>query len=229
MYREPRTIYLVRHGKTQLPDDERRYIGHFDAPLDEVGIEQARCLKQRLEGAHITAAYCSDLARSRRTADIIVNDKDIPIVARQDLREIHLGEWEGCTFADIEQRFPDDFRKRGADIVHYRVPGGESFDDCNERVLAAFHDILATKTGNILIVGHAGVNRIIVCFVMGMPLQDLFKIRQEYGCMNVIQESIEGLQIVIMVNDGDTLSHPISLSREGMGKQNRGTPYSSGA
>ncbi len=203
MYRETRTIYLIRHGKTQLPDNERRYIGHYDVPLDEAGIEQARCLRRRLEGAHINAAYCSDLSRSRRTAEIIVDDKDIPIFARQDLREIHLGEWEGCTFADIEQRFPDEFRKRGLDIVRYRVPGGESFNDCNKRVLTAFHDILEASKGNILIVGHAGGNRMILCHISGVSLQDLFKIRQEYGCMNVIQESLAGLQVVKIVNNSD--------------------------
>jgi len=197
MYRGPRTIYLIRHGKIQLPEDERRYIGHYDVPLDETGIEQARCLQHRLDGSRITAAYCSDLSRSRRTAEIIVNDKDIPIFARQDLREINLGEWEGCTFADIEQRFPDEFRKRGSDIVRYRIPGGESFGDCNKRVLTAFHDILEISTGNILIAGHAGVNRMILCHIMGVPLQDLFKIRQEYGCINVIQESFAGLQVLL--------------------------------
>src|SRR5208283_2442932 len=130
----------------------------------------------------------------------------------RDLMEINLGAWEGCTFADIEQRFPEEFRKRGSDIVHYRVPAGESFDDCNKRILAAFQDILEASTGNILIVGHAGVNRMILCHIMGMPLQDLFKIRQEYGCMNVIQESFTGLQVVKIVNNCDELSHAMPLS-----------------
>jgi len=184
-----------------LPDGRRRYIGHYDAPLDSAGVEQAGCLKKRLDGARIAAAFCSDLSRSRRTAEIIVNDKHIPIFARQDLREIHLGEWEGCTFADIKQRFPDEFSKRGSDIVHYRVPGGESFGDCSRRVLAAFQAILETSTGNILIAGHAGVNRMILCHITGVPLQDLFKIRQEYGCINIIQENVAGLQVVMMANN----------------------------
>jgi len=195
---QTRTIYLVRHGKIQLPDDQRRYIGHLDLPLDETGIKQAHCLQRQLESAHITAAYCSDLSRSRRTAEIIVLDKNVPVFVRQDLREIHLGQWEGLSFADIEQRFPDEFRKRGSDIVHYRVPGGESFDDCNNRILTAFHDILETSTGNIVIIGHAGVNRIILCYCMRVPLQDLFTIRQEYGCMNIIQKSAAGLQVAMI-------------------------------
>jgi alpha-ribazole phosphatase len=206
MNKEPRTIYLVRHGKIELPDDQRRYIGQYDLPLAEKGIEQACCLQQRLEGARITAAYCSDLSRSRRTAEIIVNDKDIRIFVRKDLREINLGEWEGRTFTEIEREFPDEFKKRGADIANFRVPAGESFADCNNRVLAAFHDILETSSGNILIAGHAGVNRIILCYSMGVALQDLFTIQQDYGCMNIIQNSSAGLQVVLIVNDGAPLS-----------------------
>jgi alpha-ribazole phosphatase len=101
------------------------------------------------------------------------------------LREINLGEWESRTFAEIEKGFPDEFWKRGADIVHYRVPGGESFDDCRRRVLEAFHEILGASK-NIFIAGHAGANRIILCYIMGVPLQKLFKIRQEYGCLSII-------------------------------------------
>lgn len=192
MNEKPRTIYLVRHGKIQLPDDLPRYIGHVDLPLDETGIQQSRRLQQRLNDARLTAAYCSDLSRSRRTAEIILQDKDVPVFARRDLREIHLGQWEGRTLADIERQFPDEFRKRGEDIVRFRTPGGESFADCSKRVFSAFQNILKTLAGDILIVGHAGVNRIILCHALGVPLQDLFKIRQEYGCMNVMHASTAG-------------------------------------
>lgn len=210
MPKEPRTIYLVRHGTIQLPDAQRRYIGHYDVPLDERGMEQARCLRKRLEGVLLTGAYCSDLSRSRRTAEIIVNDRDILIHTRHDLREIHLGEWEGHTFMEIEQQFPHEFMARGSDILHYRISGGESFADCSKRILPAFREILKTSTGDILIVGHAGVNRIILCHGLGVPLHDLFKIRQEYGCMNVIRESDSGEQVIMKVNDCSALSHAMN-------------------
>lgn len=197
---ETRTIYLVRHGRIQLPDEQRRYIGHTDIPLNETGIMQARCLKTRIAMAGITAVYCSDLSRTRRTAEIIAGDQDIRIFARPDLREVHMGEWEGRLFSDIEEQFPGEFRMRGADIVHYRVPGGESFSECNTRVLAAFREVLHSSVGDILIVGHAGVNRMILCYSMGEPLANMFTIRQEYGCLNIIQQNGAGYQVVVMDN-----------------------------
>ena len=65
------------------------------------------------------------------------------MVIRKDLREVSMGEWEGCAFGDIAQRFPEEFKARGSDIISYRVPGGESFADCHQRVIAALEDNLA--------------------------------------------------------------------------------------
>jgi len=190
-----RKVYLTRHGRIQLEDDQRRYIGQLDLPLSGEGVRQAEALAKRLSQTGITAVFASDLVRSRQTAEMIAAHGGIAVSLRSDLREISLGEWEGCTFADIIRRFPDEFRARGADIAYYRVPGGESFADCILRVVAAFHDLLGKSTGDIAIVGHAGVNRLLLCHVLGLPLGNLFRIGQDYGCINIIQCSDAGFQL----------------------------------
>lgn len=189
---DTRTIYLLRHGKIATEDDQRRYIGQLDLPLSEEGVRQARLLQKRLDGFAFGAVYCSDLSRSRRTAEIVAAGKGVAVTQRRDLREISLGEWEGCTFADIARRFPDEFRARGADIGYYRPPGGENFADCSRRAVAAFHDIMAASSGDVLIVGHAGVNRLLLGHILGMPLANLFRIAQDYGCVNIIQSGGAG-------------------------------------
>jgi probable phosphoglycerate mutase len=189
-----RTIYLVRHGKIQLEDEQRRFIGQLDLPLNDEGVRQAQHLQKILNRADIGVAFCSDLRRARQTAEISMAGKNISIIARQGLREINMGEWEGCTFTDIARRFPHEFKARGADIAYYRVPGGESFADCSRRVIADFHAILSSSSGDILISSHAGVNRLLLCHILGMPLANLFRIRQDYGCLNVLQSGHAGFQ-----------------------------------
>lgn len=193
-------IYLCRHGKIQLADDRRRYVGQMDLPLSEEGLEQARCLQRRLAGAEISAVYCSDLSRSRQTAAIIAAGRNAAVLPREDLREISLGEWEGQTFDSIGRRYPGEFEARGEDIGCYRVPGGESFADCSWRVTAALHEILQSSAGHIAIAGHAGVNRLILCHILGMPLANLFRVDQDYGCLNIIRSSGSGYQVQL-VND----------------------------
>ncbi len=202
---ENRVVYLLRHGKIQLEDDQRRYIGQIDPPLGDEGRTQARNLARRFEHADIGAIYCSDLARSRETAQIIADgggENAAEVVAREDLREISMGEWEGCTFGDIARRFPDEFKARGADIGGYRVPGGESFAECSGRVVPAFLEILASSTGNIVLVGHAGVNRVLLCHMLGMPVSNVFRIGQDYACLNVIQCSGSGYQVRLINGRG---------------------------
>lgn len=183
---ENRTIYLIRHGSIQVADDQHRYIGQVDLPLNEIGVDQAQALQQRFEHAVIHSIYCSDLSRSQQTAEIIATHKKTTITVRKDLREINLGEWENCTFAEIMQRFPQQFKARGKDIGYYSIPGGESFAQCSQRVVATFHDIMSTSHGNILIVGHAGVNRLLLCYMLGIPIGNLFRISQDFGCLNII-------------------------------------------
>ncbi|MBP2645490.1 MAG: alpha-ribazole phosphatase [Firmicutes bacterium] len=178
---------MVRHGRLQLEDSQRRYIGQLDLPLNEEGVRQAQLLQKKLECVQFDAVYCSDLNRSRQTAEIIVGNRGIAITPLRNLREISMGEWEGCTIADIACRFSAQYKNRGEDLVHYRVSGGESFSDCSKRVIAAFQELLKATVGDILIVGHAGVNRLLLCHLLGMPIANLFRIGQDYGCLNIFQ------------------------------------------
>lgn len=195
---EKRIIYLIRHGCIRAVDHQRRYIGHSDIPLDEVGILQAQRLKSRLEHVRIQAVFCSDLSRSMQTAAEIVAQKHVSIIPRKDLREICMGKWEGLTFSEIAQRFPKEFKERGQKIESYRVPGGESFNDCQIRVITALQNIMDTTTEDILIVGHAGVNRLILCSILGMPVANVFRLVQDYGCLNIIAYGQKGYQVQLI-------------------------------
>jgi probable phosphoglycerate mutase len=88
--------------------------------------------------------------------------------------------------SDVRCLFPREYEQRGADLVGYRPPGGESFADLAARVWPAFEEVVRHKSGNLLIVGHAGVNRTILCHLLGMPLANLFRLEQGYGCLNIL-------------------------------------------
>ena len=187
-------IYLLRHGKIVMEEGERRYLGQSDPPLSEEGIRQAERLQAMFRRTGFAAVYASDLARSRDTAKILAASAQ-PVITRSDLREISLGEWEGRTFAEIARKFPEEFAARGRDIAYYRTPGGENFADCSKRSVAAFLQIAAAAAEPTVIVGHAGVNRVLLCHLLGMPLANLFRISQEFACINVIQLDGKAVQV----------------------------------
>jgi probable phosphoglycerate mutase len=193
-----RAIYLVRHGAIQSPVDPKRFIGQLDLPLNGEGFLQAERLAEALQDMPLSAVFCSDLKRSVETAQIIAKPHHISYVPRRDLREISLGRWEGLTFDEVRRQHPEQFRARGLDIVHFHPPEGESFLDCTFRVIPTFYEILASTRGNVLIVGHAGVNRIILSQALGRSLEDLFGIDQEYGCLNVVALRHSALEVKLL-------------------------------
>ncbi len=203
-----RIIYLVRHGQIRREDDLPRYVGQLDLPLSEAGRRQAHALARRLRPARLGAIAGSDLSRSVETARIIGEAVELEPVPRRDLREVSLGEWEGCSLREIEQRFPEQFRARGADFAGFHPPGGESFAECSARVVGAFHELVRTAPGDLLIVGHAGVNRLLLCHVLGMLPANLFRLGQDYGCCNVVRCDGSRYQVCV-VNGG-----PPDLRRE---------------
>ena len=181
-----RNIYLARHASVRHPGDVKRYIGQTDLPLSEEGVRQAETLAEKLRRSPLAAIFSSDLRRSSDTARIVGNLHGIETSATPNFREIALGEWEGLAFDDVRRRYPEEYEKRGRDIVHFRPPGGESFMDCACRVIPAFYDAIYSTRGDILIVAHAGVNRILLCQVLGKSMSELFDIEQDYCCLNRI-------------------------------------------
>ena len=194
---KPLTLYLVRHGAV-IADQGKAYIGQVEAPLDESGVEQARALGRWLEPVAFSAAWCSDLSRSQRTAQIILGNRRLPVRASAALREIHLGAWDGLSFREIESRFPEAFAARGRDLENWCPPGGESFADLRARVLPALESILGDAEGPVLLVGHAGVNRVILCQALGIPIGHLLRLGQEYGCLNILEYGEQSVRVRLL-------------------------------
>jgi probable phosphoglycerate mutase len=203
----PTTLYLVRHGAV-ISVSGKAYIGQIEAPLSEEGVEQAWALRKWLEPVHFTAAFSSDLSRAQRTCRIVTGKRSILHDTLPSLREISLGEWEGISFREIEQRFPEAYASRGRDIENWRPPAGESFADCRVRILRTLNDILAQHSGNVLVVGHGGVNRLILCEVLGIPVKNLHSLGQDYGCVNIIDFSAKRTRVQLL-NYTPLLTRPV--------------------
>ena len=185
------TIFLLRHGHVEFSGAEsgspKRFHGQTDTPLSHTGREQARVWHSELAEKKVTGIYASDLVRCAETARIIAGKESVEVQLLPALREINLGKLEGLSMDFVRTRFPEEWKKRGNDLLHYRPEGGESFADLEKRVLPAFETIAGKHEGNTLIVAHAGVNRMILCRILGIPISNLFRIGQSYGCLNILE------------------------------------------
>ena len=188
-------VFLLRHGSLQTADNEKRFIGQTDLPLSEQGRRQAKFWSRQLADWPLDGIFCSDLQRCLETANKIAQKCCTSVTPLAELREIDLGRWEGMRFDQVKQLWPDAFRQRGRDIAGFRPPDGESFSDLLQRVVRVFERQVGQNDGNLLIVSHAGVNRVLLCRLLGMPTANLFRIDQGPAAMNILERRPDGIRL----------------------------------
>ncbi len=187
-------VYLIRHGETEGAD-ARRYKGHIDVPLSENGIEQVRRLSEYIStgaGARravpLQAIYCSGLSRAQKSAEIIAEPFGLKPVVVEDLKERSFGVWEGMSFDEIKEQYPDAFTAWAENPLKFSPMEGESTLDVKDRALRVFNEITEKHNGDsIAIVAHGGINRVILCELLGIPLENIFRIEQDFSALNVIE------------------------------------------
>jgi broad specificity phosphatase PhoE len=161
------TIVLVRHGETDW-NRERRFQGHADIPLNEDGRLQVHELAELLAGERFVTAYSSPLRRALETAEILARRIGVEIELRDGLKEVDVGSWSGLTTTEVEQRFPDGFRRWSAD----RAGGwtdGETYDELGHRVVADLFAIAERHAGErVLAVTHGGPIRSVLAAAAGV-------------------------------------------------------------
>lgn len=150
-------LYFIRHGETEW-NAENRMQGRLDSGLTLKGKNDARLLGERLKNTAFERIISSPSIRTLETARLIGGMKKNKIETDERLLEIHLGDWQGKTQAEIEKSFPSQFYSYWHKPERYQNQQGESFLDVKNRA-AAFLDDLKTTTssGNVLIVTHGVV------------------------------------------------------------------------
>ncbi len=193
-------LYLCRHGEV-CGDGRRRYNGHRDVDITDVGVRQMERLRDILLDKPVDAVYCSDLIRTIKGAEIIGGPHGAQALSRAEFRERGVGFWEGMSYDEIEAAYPEDWNAWLGDIVHFVPPGGESLLEVSARVLPALNETLAAHKGKeVVLVGHGGVNRVILSHALGLDMKNIFRIEQYYGALNIIDFYDDGMPVVKLLN-----------------------------
>ena len=159
---KPTTFYFVRHGESE-GNAARIFTGQTDSPLTARGRQQAAVVAQELANVRFDRIVSSDLSRTRDTAAAIAKHHGIAVEVVPELREIDVGDRTGKTFDEIKglPSWNDD------GFVAW--PGGETLEQVLARTLGAVDRLTRESPGKtILIVGHGGVNRILLSHFLGI-------------------------------------------------------------
>jgi alpha-ribazole phosphatase len=190
-------LLLARHGETEY-NRQWRYQGRTDLGLNRAGQRQAERLRQRLSQEPIDVIYASNLKRAAETAEIIARGRNFRVEFREELAELDFGRFEGMTYAEIVERYPD-WQPSDYNFAAY---GGESLKQLSQR-LRAFEKELRSHNpadDNILIIAHAGSLRVLLCQLLGIDIKNWRRFRLVPASLTVI-EDVERESVLTLLND----------------------------
>lgn len=190
-------IYLIRHGQTEL-NLKKCYYGWTDVPLTLEGRKQAEKMERFFSHCSLDTVIVSPLLRARETAGIVVAGRTKEIETDQRLMEQNFGIFEGCTYEQLQKKYPQELKKWNQDFAKYRIPKGESFLDVRKRIDSFLLD-LSKRKGNLLIVAHKGTLGHFLASCLGLPLEGYWNFVFDQGCYSCIDWE-DGYAIIRKLN-----------------------------
>jgi phosphoserine phosphatase len=191
-------VILVRHGESTF-NVERRVQGHFDqSTLTAAGQTGAHQVGAALSDLNFDAIYASPLKRAKETAEIIASSlKEAPhLKITDDLKEVNLALWEGLTFDEVKEQFPEGYGhwQKQPHLLRMLIPGkdGQTTEffpiiDLFEQAKRFWQTVLPHHEGEtILVVAHSGINRALISSAIGLPPDRYQAVQQANCCISVL-------------------------------------------
>ena len=158
------SLKLIRHFK---PQGAGVFMGQHDPDLDGAPIS--------IPSVSADIVITSPLKRAHQSAALIFGDSNFSV--NQSFAEICYGQWDGKSWQEIQNQWPDIATAKMENWLGVTPPDGESWSDFSSRVLTAFKEI-ESRDASIAILAHAGVNSVINQYLTG---EDPLVFTQEYG------------------------------------------------
>lgn len=188
-------LCLVRHAETAW-NAEGRVQGQTDVPLSEVGHAQARAVARALAGEDFSAIYSSDLTRVRQTARPAAERLALPVQLDARLRERHYGMFETLTYAEVKERFPEEFVRFKRRDPEYDFRSGERLSAFFERSVGAVSALAARHPGETLLVfTHGGVLEMVYRHATGRPLSSPRDFELPNAGFNWVEAGAQGWKV----------------------------------
>jgi broad specificity phosphatase PhoE len=203
-------IFLVRHGATELTDEDR-FAGATDVLLSDTGREQARLLGFRLAGAQLAAVYASPMRRTIVTAELAAEPHALPVSPIDGLREINHGRWEGKTRREVEQEFPDEYSRYEHDPYSFAPAGGETGLAVTARALPALLEVVQRHCDKaVLVVSHKATIRLLLSSLLGFdPRKYRDRLDQSPAALNILDFKDAAHARLTLFNDTSHYDRPV--------------------
>ncbi|MGW4159900.1 histidine phosphatase family protein [Streptomyces sp. NPDC004788] len=198
------TLVLLRHGETLLTPQRRLSgSGGSNPGLSPAGRRQADAVADAL--AHrggVEAVVTSPMRRCQETAQPVAARLGLRVQVDPDLREADFGAWEGLTFAEVRERYPDDLSAWFASPEAPPSGAGETMQQVTRRVAAVRDGLLARYAGaTVLVVSHVVPVRTLIRLALQAPPHTLFRMEVAAASLSTVTYTEDGTATLQSLND----------------------------
>ena len=191
-------LLLIRHGQTDW-NLLGKYQGQTDIALSGEGIRQADLLAQNFPVDTLDIIYTSDLQRAFMTAERLAEKFSAPLYADKALRELNFGAWEGLTYQEIAERWPQEVKNLFGAPEKLQIPEGETFLMLQQRAMDKIHEIRAENEGkNVAVVAHGAISKAILTALLHIPLHYVWMLRQDNTAVNILRFDDEFVSVELL-------------------------------
>ena len=184
-------LIFIRHGQTDW-NVQGKIQGSYDSELNATGIEQAMSLSEKLFNLNykFSKIYSSPQKRALKTAEILSKSSNVDYISVKDLQEMNMGKWEGLSWREVEENYPNEYKEWHLNRRYTKTPEGESYQDMLERVLKAIHKIINENNENVVIVSHSAVIMCLQCYVTNTPFNEMLKFKTKNATITEIDSNL---------------------------------------
>jgi broad specificity phosphatase PhoE len=205
-------LILARHGETMW-NVEKVFRGRADVNLDEVGIKQAELLGKYLSNWELEAIYSSPVKRALDTANIVARYQKVAVRIAEGLIDFDFGEWQSLPEQEVKRLYPAILNEWQSNPHKVKMPGGESLEEVRRRAVEVVSDVLSKHQGNVLLVSHRVVIKVLICYLLGLDNSHFRNISQDVGGITIFNYA-DGRFVLTRHND---TSHLRDLQKSVLG------------
>jgi broad specificity phosphatase PhoE len=179
-------FFLVRHSDKAEGDYFNPRLRHDDQPISTFGRKQAHKIKKYFHKLSIRSIYVSEYIRTEQSARPLARKLNLVPIVDSRLNEIDIGIIDRLSDDEIRKKYPEVLNASQAWNSDFRWPEGETGEEAQERIVNFIKEQI-NQEGNILIVAHDGIIRILICYVLGLPVYSRFSFQVDTASISEIE------------------------------------------
>lgn len=179
-------FYFVRHADKAKGDYFNPQLRHDDQPISEFGRKQASKIKKCFHKHAIKSIYVSEYIRTEQTARPLARTLEIAPIVDHRLNEIDIGTIDRLSDDEIREKYPEVWHASQDRNRDFRWPEGETGSEAQERIVGFINEQI-NQEGSILIVSHDGIIRLLISYILGLPVYRRFSLQVDTASVTEIE------------------------------------------